>query len=197
MVLFRPDLSDLPGGKLQGKGVILRHPCLADYDEWARLRALSQDFLIPWEPQWARDELMQSAFKRRLRRYGDDRVRGLGYAFMVFRESDGHLVGACNLSHVRRGVAQAASLGYWVGLPYRRTGMIGAAVEAVCDFAFGALRLHRVEAACLPTNIPSKSLLKKAGFHEEGLARSYLKINGEWHDHVLFARLAEDGSQGA
>ncbi len=192
MALFRSDLSDLPGGEVTGAGIILRHPQLEDYDDWARLRAQSRDFLIPWEPSWARDELTRSAFKRRLRRYGEDRLSGRGYAFLVFREMDGRLVGGCNLSNVRRGVAQTASLGYWVGHPYRRQGLIGTAVKTACEFAFAELRLHRVEAACIPDNLPSRGLLENTGFHEEGLARSYLKINGQWRDHIAYARIRPD-----
>ncbi len=190
MALFRPDFSGLPGNTLSGQGVSLHHPQMDDYDDWARLRALSRDFLTPWEPQWARDELTRSAYKRRLRRYAEDRQNGRGYAFFVFRESDGRLAGGCNLSNVRRGVAQSASLGYWVGKPFARQGLTSAAVEAVCHFAFEELRLHRVEAACIPGNEPSRRLLLQAGFREEGLARQYLKINGEWRDHLTFARLA-------
>ncbi len=195
MALFRSDLSDLPGGEVSGAGVILRHPQLEDYDDWARLRAQSRDFLMPWEPSWARDELTRSAFKRRLRRYGEDRYLGRGYAFLVFREHDERLVGGCNLSNVRRGVAQMASLGYWVGHSYRRQGFISAAVKAACEFAFSELRLHRIEAACIPDNMPSRGLLENAGFTEEGVARGYLKINGEWRDHVTYARIAPDTPQ--
>ncbi|MDQ7017904.1 MAG: GNAT family protein [Robiginitomaculum sp.] len=194
MALFRSDFSDLPGGEVVGQGVVLRHPQLEDYDDWARLRAQSRDFLTPWEPSWARDELTRSAFKRRLRRYGEDRLSGRGFAFLVFKSDTERLVGGCNLSNVRRGVAQTASLGYWVGQPYQRQGLISAAVEAACTFAYTELRLHRVEAACIPENAPSRGLLEGVGFTEEGLARSYLKINGQWRDHVTYARINPDPS---
>jgi len=65
------------------------------------------------------------------------------------------------------------------------------AVRLICDFAFRHLGLHRVEAACLPHNTPSIGLLSKCGFEHEGLARGYLKIAGEWRDHLLFARLSD------
>jgi len=192
MALFRSDFSDLPGGEVVGKGVVMRHPQLEDYDDWARLRAQSRDFLTPWEPSWARDELTRSAFKRRLRRYGEDRLSGRGFAFLVFKTDTERMVGGCNLSNVRRGVAQTASLGYWVGQSYQRQGLISAAVEAACAFAYTELRLHRVEAACIPDNAPSRGLLERVGFAEEGLARLYLKINGQWRDHVTYARINPD-----
>jgi ribosomal-protein-alanine N-acetyltransferase len=65
-------------------------------------------------------------------------------------------------------------------------------LAALLPFMFDEVRLRRLEAACLPSNEPSKSVLRKVGFREEGLARQYLKINGVWHDHVLFALLGED-----
>ena len=72
---------------------------------------------------------------------------------------------------MRRGVAETASLGYWMGEPFARQGYMTEALPLVLDFAFGRLRLHRVEAACLPTNVPSRAVLLRSGFAEEGYAR--------------------------
>ena len=84
---------------------------------------------------------------------------------------DNVLVGGLTLANVRRGVAQAGSLGYWMGEPYARRGFMTAAVNALIPFAFGALRLHRLEAACIPSNVASVRLLEKTGFTREGFAR--------------------------
>jgi ribosomal-protein-alanine N-acetyltransferase len=67
------------------------------------------------------------------------------------------------------------------------------AVRTLIPFAFGTLRLHRLEAACIPTNAASTRLLEKLGFVREGLARQYLCINGLWQDHLLYALIATDG----
>jgi ribosomal-protein-alanine N-acetyltransferase len=66
------------------------------------------------------------------------------------------------------------------------------AIPLILEFAFEQTGLHRVEAACLPTNLPSRALLKRSGFTEEGLARRYLRIRGHWEDHLLFAILRDD-----
>lgn len=179
---------------LEGDGVMLRRPGAGDYEDWARLRAKSRAFLTPWEPAWAPDELSQGAYRRRLRRYNREARDGLAEAFFVFRSEDGALVGGCNLNNIRRGVLQACSLGYWVGEPYRRRGYTLEAARATVRYAFEELVLHRVEAACIPTNAPSRALLEKLGFRREGVARSYLKINGAWRDHVLYAMIADDVS---
>ena len=102
------------------------------------------------------------------------------------------LVGGITLSNVRRGVAQAGNLGYWIGEPHARRGHMNAAVRALLPFAFGGLRLHRVEAACIPSNAASIRLLERNGFTREGYAREYLCINGIWQDHLLYARLKDD-----
>ena len=70
------------------------------------------------------------------------------------------------------------------------------AVRGALQFAFSDLALHRVEAACLPNNLPSRRLLERVGFQQEGLARAYLRINGAWEDHLLFAALASDRLPG-
>ena len=181
------------GLRLDGDGVMLRPPRASDYTPWSDLRRRSRGFLQPWEPTWPADDLSRAAYRRRLMAYQRDMDLGVGYSFLTFRKEDHELVGGITLSNVRRGVAQAATMGYWVGQPFARSGFTLNGVRAVCRFAFDKLRLHRVEAACLPSNVPSRDLLLKAGFSLEGKARAYLKINGAWRDHLLFG-LTEDGS---
>lgn len=177
--------------RLIGERVFLRLPERGDYEEWATLRARSRDFLTPWEPSWPPDALGRAGFRARLARYADDWRTDQSYNFFIF-SADGALVGGVGLSNVRRGVAETASLGYWVGEPFARRGYMSAALPLVLDFAFDRLRLHRVEAACLPTNVPSRAVLQRTGFQQEGYARHYLMIDGKWQDHLLFAILRED-----
>jgi ribosomal-protein-alanine N-acetyltransferase len=175
-----------------GQTVLLRAPQSADFAEWSALRELSRNFLTPWEPIWPADDLTRAAFRRRIRRYAEDLRNDLAYPFFIYRKTDNALVGGLTLSNIRRGCALAGSLGYWMGAPYARQGYMSAAVSTVLPFAFGALRLHRVEAACIPGNDASIRLLERTGFQREGFARQYLCINGIWQDHLLFARLRDD-----
>lgn len=192
MAFLRSTSGVDPDAEVHGREVFLRHPAMGDYAAWAELRALSRRHLTIWEPQWARDELTRSAFRRRLRQYQRELRDDQGYAFLIFRTVDAALLGGLSISNVRRGVAQAASIGYWIGVPYVRNGHMTDAVSACLPFAFTTLGLHRLEAACLPHNIPSQRVLEKAGFKREGMARRYLKINGVWQDHDLFALLQDD-----
>lgn len=175
---------------VDGDTVSLRAPQMADHGAWAQLRAESRDFLRPWEPTWSRDDLSRAAFRRRLRHYQRDMRSDFTYPFFIFRKSDDALVGGITLGNVRRGVAQCGSAGYWVGERYSRQGLMSAAMPVFVDYAFNILKLHRVEAACLSANTASIALLEKSGFQKEGFARQYLRINGEWRDHILFALIA-------
>lgn len=177
---------------LRGHGVWLRPPLMGDYAPWAELRAMSRDHLTPWEPQWQRDELSRSSFRRRVRHYQREQREDLGYAFLIFSDANDELVGGLTLSNVRRGVTQAAVLGYWLGKPFVRRGHMTEAVRAAVGFGFDTLHLHRLEAATMPNNVGSIRVLEHNGFRREGFARRLLKINGCWEDHVLHALLIED-----
>jgi ribosomal-protein-alanine N-acetyltransferase len=194
MAFFRTVGFAEPLPTIDGQGVTLRLPQMAEFEEWAALRTASRDFLTPWEPSWPADDLTRAAFRRRLKRYAEDWRTDQSYAFFVFRKQDNVLLGGLTLANVRRGVAQAGSIGYWLGMPFARCGYMTAAVKAVLPFCFETLRLHRVEAACIPTNTASIRLLDRCGFRREGYARQYLCINGVWQDHLLFGRLKDDAS---
>jgi len=179
--------------RLTSDRVFLRPPERGDYEAWASLRAGSRDFLSPWEPNWPPDALSRASFRARVARYAEDWRTDQAYNFFIFTR-DETLVGGIGLSNIRRGVSETASLGYWVGEPYARQGYMTSALPLVVDFAFERLGLHRLEAACLPSNIPSRSLLAKTAFQQEGYAREYLCIAGKWQDHLLFGILRGDRS---
>ena len=192
MAFFRTASFSETMPAIVGKGIVLRPPQMSDYPEWAALREESREFLAPWEPTWPADDLTRSSFRRRIKRYSEDHRADLAYAFFVFRGPDDTLVGGLTLANIRRGCAQAGSLGYWMGAPHARRGYMSAAVNAVVPFAFESLKLHRIEAACIPENIASIRLLERASFKREGYACQYLCINGIWQDHLLYARIKGD-----
>lgn len=192
MALFRLGASSENATFIRGEGVYLRPAEMRDYIAWAELRQASRAFLTPWEPTWPPDDLTRASFRRRLRRHAEELDRDEAYPFLLFREGDDRLLGGLTLGQVRRGVAQAATLGYWMGAPHAGKGFMARAVRATAGFAFATLRLHRIEAACLPENAASARVLEGVGFKREGFARAYLRINGEWRDHVLYAMVETD-----
>ncbi|NBB52329.1 GNAT family N-acetyltransferase [Rhizobium sp. CRIBSB] len=188
--------SEGGGPAVEGASVLLRPPVMADYLAWSGLREESRDYLQPWEPAWPEDDLSRAAFRRRLSIYEREMAAGTAWPLFVYQRGTGELVGAMTLSNIRRGVADSATLGYWIGQPFAGQGLATDAALAICGFAFQTLHLHRVEAACVPSNHGSRRVLEKTGFRLEGQARAYLKINGVWADHLLFGLLCDEVGPG-
>lgn len=175
-----------------GGGVNLLTPKWADFDEWVVLRKSNIEHLAPWEPSWNPALLSRSSYRTRLAKFKKMISADTGYPFHIFRADTGKLVGACNLTFVRRGSLQSANIGYWVGQEFNRQGFARASIRAVLKFAFGELGLHRVEAGVRPANTASIKLLEASGFKREGTARGLIKIDGSWEDHLMYARLSSD-----
>lgn len=188
--------NNAPAVRLLGSKVFLRPSDRTDEKQWIIIREESREFLESWEPTWPADATTSAAFRRRLKKFSADWRDGLTYAFLIFRREDEVLVGGITLSNVRRGVSLSASMGYWMGKMHARNGYMAEAIQLSLDFSFDTLGLHRIEAACLPSNTPSRNLLLKSGFFQEGFARSYLRINGTWQDHVCYAILRTDSRPG-
>jgi len=171
--------------RLMTERMVLRLPEHSDYRAWAALRESSAAFLTPWEPVWSPDHLTRRAFTGRVTWAARVQAQGSGLPLFLIRQADGALMGAITLDHIRRGPAQAGTIGYWIGQPYARQGYMREAIRALVHHAFAELDLSRIEAACLPENAASRGVLEKSGFKYEGVAQSYLQINGRWRNHVL------------
>ncbi len=186
MLRRRPKLA------IETERMTLRLPLHEDYRHWAGLREASAAFLQPWEPAWSSDHLTRKSFSARV--YWAQRASSEESALPLFliRREDQRLLGAVTLDNIRRGPAQAGTIGYWIGQSYARNGYMREAVVALIHYAFTRLDLSRIESACLPENTPSRGLLEKCGYKYEGVAQSYLQINGRWRNHVLYANLRSD-----
>ncbi|MEL6617591.1 MAG: GNAT family protein [Pseudomonadota bacterium] len=178
--------------RIETERMTLRPPTHADFRPWAALRAASAEHLTPWEPVWAGDHLTRKAFTNRVYWAQRSVASGTAVPLFLFRRSDDVLLGAITLDNIRRGPAQAATLGYWTGAAYARQGYMREAILSVVHYAFTRLDLSRIEAACLPENAASRGLLETCGFKYEGVAQSYLQIDGRWRTHVLYAALRMD-----
>ncbi|MGN7869840.1 Putative ribosomal N-acetyltransferase YdaF [Paracoccus haematequi] len=177
--------------RLEAERIVLRLPAHADFHAWTALRQASRDFLTPWEPVWSPDHLSRKSFVNRV--YWAARASRGGTALPLFLvRRDGVLLGAITLDNIRRGPAQSGTIGYWIGQPFARQGYMREAIGALVHHAFTVMDLSRVEAACLPENAASRGVLEKSGFKYEGVAQSYLQIDGRWRNHVLYANLRGD-----
>ena len=178
--------------RLETERLTLRPPIHSDFTPWMSLRSDSRDFLAPWEPSWATDHLTRKAFTNRVLWANRSIQSGTALPLFLIRREDSALVGALTLDNIRRGPAQAGTLGYWTGQPFARMGYMHEAIRGVVHHAFEKMDLSRIEAACLPENVASRGLLERSGFKYEGVAQSYLQINGRWRTHVLYACLRLD-----
>lgn len=179
--------------RIHTERMVLRPPQHSDFRAWTSLRRQSSEFLKPWEPTWAADHLTRRSFTNRVYWAGRSVAAGTALPLFLVRDEDEVLLGAVTLDNIRRGPAQAGTLGYWIGEPFARQGYMSEAVRAVVSHAFEELDLSRIESACLPENAASRGVLESCGFKYEGVAQSYLQIAGRWRTHVLYANLRSDG----
>ncbi|SFP05059.1 GNAT family N-acetyltransferase [Tranquillimonas alkanivorans] len=178
--------------RIETERMTLRAPQHGDFRTWTTLRERSAGFLKPWEPTWSPDHLSRKSFTNRVYWAQRSIAGGTAVPLFLIRREDQMLLGAITLDNIRRGPAQAGTLGYWIGEPHARQGYMREAIEALVHHAFTGLDLSRIEAACLAENAASRGVLERCGFKYEGVAQSYLQINGRWRNHVLYANLRAD-----
>jgi [ribosomal protein S5]-alanine N-acetyltransferase len=179
--------------RLEAATTAIRPTSLEDCDEQLRLRRANREHTKPWDP--ARDESFYTEAGQRLELDLDQRswAAGSAYAFAVLdTERADRLIGRVALSNVVRGPWQNATLGYWIAAEALGRGHATRAVRLVLRFAFEHAGLHRVQPAIIPRNVRSVRVAEKAGFRLEGRALRYLKINGTWEDHDVYALTVED-----
>lgn len=156
----------------------------------AALLVRNAEHLAPYEP--ARPPDWATADSQRAHLETAARLTAEGSAFAAVVELDGRVVGRINLNNVVRGAFHSADLGYWISADVTGGGVATTAVRQMLILAFGPLDLHRVQAGALVDNIASLRVLERTGFERIGVARRYLRIAGDWRDHVLYQRLAAD-----
>ena len=178
--------------KVETERLTLRLPEHGDWRQWSEVRAGSTEFLTKWEPVRAEDHLTRRSFTNRVYWAQRAEAQGTALAMLLIRRVDQQLLGALTLDNIRRGPAQTGTFGYWIGVDFARQGYMREAILALTHHAFTRMDLSRLEAACLPENAASRGVLEKCGFKYEGVAQSYLQINGRWRNHVLYANLRGD-----
>jgi [ribosomal protein S5]-alanine N-acetyltransferase len=179
-------------------GSVQLHPLRRrDAAEWSQLRLANEEWLAPWEPTsavpWGPRHTPPAY--RAMRRVVARRAR-LGLTVPFALRVEGRLAGQVTLDNIVRGAMRSAHLGYWIDRAVAGQGLATLAVALVCDHAFGAVGLHRVQADIRPENVRSQRLVERLGFRQEGLLRRYLDIDGDWRDHLSYSLLAEEAPGG-
>lgn len=178
----------VPGGVVRLRPVRMR-----DAAQWSRIRLRDQAHLEPWEPvadvNWQVRHAVTtwpsicSGMRAEAR-------KGRMLPFVI--EVDGQFCGQLTIGNVTHGALRSAWIGYWVAKDVTGGGVATAALALGVDLGFGQVRLHRIEATVRPENAPSRAVLKKTGFREEGLLQRYLEVDGAWRDHLLVAVTVEE-----
>ena len=193
MTILRPFQSKKESMVLYGNKVFLRAPEFRDWREWSELRKFNMEYLKPWEPAWSPYELERGYFVKRVKFFDKLSNRDKGYSFLIFLNDKYKLIGEININNIQRGVVQSCSIGYWISENKMGLGYMRESISILKEFIFNDLKLHRIEAACLPRNMRSLRTLLKSEFEIEGHAKKYLKINGVWEDHILLSCIKHEG----
>ena len=178
--------------RLAGERIALRAFAPGDVSELTALRVRNRDFLGPWEPRRSEGFFTEAGQRAEIERDRHEWVADRTYAFAVVERDGGAMRGRIALANVVRGAWENATLGYFVDEEVGGRGYASEAVSLALDFAFGPCRLHRVQAAVMPKNARSRRVLEKNGFRHEGFSPRYLRLDGDWRDHNLFAITIEE-----
>ncbi|MCM3628564.1 GNAT family N-acetyltransferase [Paenibacillus glycanilyticus] len=177
---------------MQSSRIELRTIGPGDARALLELRLRNRAFFQPFEP--VRDEKHYTIEEQAKELANGEAAaeQGQAYIYGIFLPEFDELIGRIALTGVSKGAFQNAYLGYFIDEAHNGQGYATAAVSLIVRKAFDELNLHRIQAGVMPRNERSVRVLQKAGFRQEGLAQRYLKINGIWEDHLLFAITSED-----
>jgi ribosomal-protein-alanine N-acetyltransferase len=184
-----------PELELVGARVLLRPLRADDWERWRDVRHRSREWLEAWEPRpepGAADPVSdREAFRSRCGAWDRQRHFDAAYGFGLFR-NDGRFAGEVSLGSVTRGPFQSAFIGYWIDEALAGHGYVPEGVVLLLRYAFEVLNLHRLEAAIVPRNGPSRRVVEKLGLRNEGTSLRFLQIQGVYEDHIRYAITADE-----
>jgi len=172
---------------------------MRDQKTWREVSLRNRDWLRRWEatvppPRPGRTSPARPTFRQMVRFLRAEGNAGRMLPFVVTYH--GELVGQLTVGSITWGSMCSANVGYWVDEAVAGRGIIPTAVALAVDHCFGTMGLHRVEVCIRPENLPSRRVVEKLGFREEGLRPRYLHIDGGWRDHLVYALTAEEVPEG-
>jgi ribosomal-protein-alanine N-acetyltransferase len=126
-----------------------------------------------------------------LREDEESDAKGNSMCWAVIHNTEQKMIGKCILFQFSQ-QNHRAEIGYILNREYWRQGFMFEALEAVINFAFSGLNLHRIEADVDTNNTGSLTILEKLGFKQEGLFRDRWRVYGEWQDSVMLGLLKQD-----
>lgn len=177
---------------LQGKFIYLRYFRDGDEYDLADFHIRNRDYFTQFSASREERYFTVSYQRQLLNMFAEDKLEDSRYCLGIFLNQTHQLIGVISLSEIARGPLQNAYLGYCLDQIHAGKGYTTEAVRLLITYAFETLKLHRIEAGIMPANIASIRVLEKNKFEKEGLCRRNIKINGNWEDHYLYARINEN-----
>nr|WP_231713616.1 GNAT family protein [Arthrobacter sp. zg-Y916] len=180
--------------------LVLRPIRYRDRAEWNEVRSRNADWIGPWEATNPLSGADLPSYAGMVRSLNQQARQATALPFVITERQGSRvppaIVGQLTVSTIIWGSARMATLGYWVDADRAGRGIAPTAVAMATDHCFRVLGLHRMEINIRPENRPSRRVVEKLGFREEGLRRRYLHIAGRWADHLSFALTAEEVPEG-
>ena len=151
----------------------------------------NRNFLKKWE-SYKRDDFFSPEYHERLLNLEKLEIEGgTRLKLWIYLKETDSLIGFINFGNIIRGSFESSYLGFKLDEDSKNKGYMTEALTKAIDYYFNVLKLHRIEVNIMPSNITSQKVVNKLGFEKEGLAKKYLKINGQWEDHIHFSLLRE------
>jgi [ribosomal protein S5]-alanine N-acetyltransferase len=159
--------------------VVLRPVTADDQDEFLTLARASVSLHHPWYSM----PMTPAEYQAYIARYSQPTTEG----FLICLRDGGAIAGIVTIDTIVRGRFQSGTLSYATFAPSAGQGYMTEGLELVLRYAFGELRLHRLEASIQPGNLASLRLVGRLGFRREGYSPAMLFIDGAWRDHERWA----------
>ncbi|MEO6693524.1 MAG: GNAT family protein [Saprospiraceae bacterium] len=170
--------------------LILQLPSDALIEEYLNFLTRNREFFQKWGPAHSENYFTLETQKKRL---GDNLKRieeGVDIRFLISLQNEpSRIISEITLTNIVRFGFQSGYLGYQTDKDIQSKGYTTEALKTTIDYLFSEIKLHRIEANVMPGNAPSIRLLQKLNFEHQGTFKKYLKINGEWEDHLCFVLL--------
>ena len=165
-----------------------------DSDKVLAYNERNMEFFRPWLPAYGPDFFSERFHQLWLKRDAEELKAGRQLKLFIFEREDTKLtrvIGDISFSNIVLGVLRSCFVGYKIDRQENSKGYMTEALAHAIQYMFEVRQLHRIEANIMPRNLASQRVVEKLGFEQEGLSKSYLKINSVWEDHLRYALINE------
>ncbi|MFK8010918.1 MAG: ribosomal protein S5-alanine N-acetyltransferase [Marinicellaceae bacterium] len=141
--------------------------------------------LIPWEPKRQTQFYTKNFWLDQVNQAQKLFEQRQAVKLIALDTDESQLIGTCNFNNIVFGCFYACHLGFSIDKDSEGKGLMFEIIQSGILYMQNEFKLHRIMANHMKNNVRSNNLLRRLGFEKEGYAKSYLKINGKWQDHIL------------